>query len=57
MNLLDKEKLEVNGDINLEENNSYQQAGLDSYVDRCYQQMGYSRPTPIQYYALQTYNS
>lgn len=45
----------VSQDICLSEEKSYAEAGLDSYLVKCYDHLGYKNPTPIQYYSIKTF--
>lgn len=45
----------MNRDIAMEDGCGYEQAGLDAYLARCYHSLGFSRPTPIQFYSIKAY--
>lgn len=47
--------MSVNLDITLGLEDSFHDAGLNSFVVRCLQALNYKHPTPIQYYSIKTY--
>ena len=51
----EKEGKSINQDITLEESQSFEEAGLDTFILKCYQRLNYHKPTPIQFYALKAY--
>ena len=53
--VLEESEKKFNKDIALSADKTYAQAGLNSYLIKCYEQIGYNHPTPIQYYSISTY--
>lgn len=47
----------MNKDIELDQALGFKEAGLHSYLLRCYNSLGFTTPTPIQYYSLHTYTT
>lgn len=47
----------MNKDIQLDQSLGFREAGLHSYLLRCYSSLGFTTPTPIQYYSLHTYTN
>lgn len=45
----------MSGDIAMPADCGYEQAGLDSYLVRCYRSLSFTRPTPIQFYSIRAY--
>jgi len=42
-------------DITLHHTETFESAGLNSYLVKCYEALGYRQPTPVQYYSIHTY--
>lgn len=47
--------LYLNKDIALEAAKTFVEAGLNSYLVKCYEKLGYVRPTPIQFYSISSF--
>ena len=39
----------------MEDNKSFAESGLHSYLVKCYARLGYHHPTPIQFYSMTTF--
>jgi superfamily II DNA/RNA helicase len=48
-------EVDMNKDIELDQYLGFKEAGLNSYLCRCYASLRFANPTPIQYYSIHTY--